>query len=501
MTKISKKLVFNIFGITVVCFWLVIMVSHYQRSRNPREVTGPVPEGMVLTSMDAPEREWREIFLGEKKVGFTMRILRPFGETYFIRDEMFLKMGLMGTVNVVHTVIQSKVDRRFILRDFDMIMNSGAVRFRLSGRVEGNSLILNRGVGKEKREERVKLDRPPMIGASMAYFFKSRPMVVGETFRLPFLDPASLAQNEMVIHVVGKETILINGMPYDTFRLETTLWGQKAIFWVDATGETLKEVGLMGLTTIKSSAARAPRNLDEGLDVDFYERVAVEPGRPLPEPRRIRYLKVRMTGVPTGQWDLRALGSGRQEYKDGHLTIQKETIPKAPYALPPHDESSDLKEFLSAEYNIESDSEALIDQANAIAGGETNGTIVASRMLAWVYKRLDKRPIMSIPSAEEVLRTLTGDCNEHAVLLVALLRAAGVPARMSIGLVYTQEKFFYHAWTEAYLGEWVTMDATLNQMPVDATHIKLIEGNLDKQVELAGLIGNLKLEVLEYHHD
>ena len=501
MMRIRKKLVFNIFGIAVVCFWLAMMVSHYQRTLNPGEVTGAVPEGKVLTSMDTPQREWREIFLGEKKVGFTMRILRPFGETYFIRDEMFLKMSLMGTVNMVHTIIQSKVDRRFILKDFDIIMNSGAVRFKLAGRVEGDFLILNRGAGKEEREERIKLDRPPMIGASMAYYFKSRPIGVGETFRLHFIDPTSLAQNEMVIHVVRKETIVINGIKYDTFRLETTLWGQKAIFWVDSMGETLKEVGLMGLTTIKSSAARAPRNLDEGLDVDFYERVAVKPGRTLPEPRRIRYLQVKMAGVQPDQLDLHALSSGRQEYKDGHLTIRKETVPKAPYVLPHRDDSQVLKGFLSAEYNIESDSDALIDQAKAIADGETNATIVASRMMAWVYRKLDKRPVISIPSAAEVLRTLAGDCNEHAVLLVALLRAAGVPARMSIGLVYTQEKFFYHAWTEAYLGEWVTMDATLNQMPVDATHIKLIEGNLDKQVELAGLIGNLKLEVLEYHHD
>ena len=42
---------------------------------------------------------------------------------------------------------------------------------------------------------------------------------------------------------------------------------------------------------------------------------------------------------------------------------------------------------------------------------------------------------------------------------------------------------------------------TQNQMPVDVTHIKLIEGNLDKQVEIAGLIGTLKLKVLDYQYD
>jgi len=72
---------------------------------------------------------------------------------------------------------------------------------------------------------------------------------------------------------------------------------------------------------------------------------------------------------------------------------------------------------------------------------------------------------------------------------------------------------FYHAWTEAYLGEksadspvdagtgWISMDATLNQMPVDATHIKLVQGGLESQIDIIGLIGKLRLEVLDYRYD
>jgi hypothetical protein len=43
------------------------------------------------------------------------------------------------------------------------------------------------------------------------------------------------------------------------------------------------------------------------------------------------------------------------------------------------------------------------------------------------------------------------------------------------------------------------MDATLNQMPADVTHLKLVEGGLDKQAEIIGLIGKLELEILKYH--
>ena len=120
--------------------------------------------------------------------------------------------------------------------------------------------------------------------------------------------------------------------------------------------------------------------------------------------------------------------------------------------------------------------------------------------MAWVYTKVEKKPVLSVPNAVEVFETRVGDCNEHSVLLAALLRAAGIPSRVCIGLVYSKGSFFYHAWNECYLGRWVSMDATLNQMPADATHITLVQGGLDRQVEILTLIGKLSLKVLDSRH-
>ena len=160
-----------------------------------------------------------------------------------------------------------------------------------------------------------------------------------------------------------------------------------------------------------------------------------------------------------------------------------------------------MKPYLEPELNIQSDDEEIRRKAREICGPDREPTTVARKLLDWVYRNVDKKPVLSIPSALEVLRTRAGDCNEHATLLTALLRAAGIPGRLCIGLVYTRDKFYYHAWTEAYLGEWISMDATLNQMPADASHVKILEGNLDKQVEIAGLIGELKVQILDQRHD
>jgi transglutaminase-like putative cysteine protease len=79
---------------------------------------------------------------------------------------------------------------------------------------------------------------------------------------------------------------------------------------------------------------------------------------------------------------------------------------------------------------------------------------------------------------------------------VALARSLGLPARAVAGLVYLDGSFFYHAWPEVWLGDWVAVDPTFGQTPADATHLRFTTGSLAQQVEIARLIGALSIEVV-----
>ncbi|GIW48513.1 MAG: hypothetical protein KatS3mg078_2390 [Deltaproteobacteria bacterium] len=57
------------------------------------------------------------------------------------------------------------------------------------------------------------------------------------------------------------------------------------------------------------------------------------------------------------------------------------------------------------------------------------------------------------------------------------------------------DRFYYHAWNEVFVGDWVSVDSTLGQFPADASHIKFVEGGLKKSANLMKLIGRIKLEV------
>ena len=76
-------------------------------------------------------------------------------------------------------------------------------------------------------------------------------------------------------------------------------------------------------------------------------------------------------------------------------------------------------------------------------------------------------------SSLTALQTLSGDCTEHTVLFIALARAAGIPARICSGIVFVKDAFYYHFWPEVYVGKWVQMDPTLDQVIADANHIQL----------------------------
>ncbi len=68
--------------------------------------------------------------------------------------------------------------------------------------------------------------------------------------------------------------------------------------------------------------------------------------------------------------------------------------------------------------------------------------------------------------ADQVYRMKRGDCTEHSVLAVALLRKQGVPARAVVGMYLAasfqgkRDVFVYHMWVEAfYRDRWRLVDA------------------------------------------
>jgi transglutaminase-like putative cysteine protease len=167
-----------------------------------------------------------------------------------------------------------------------------------------------------------------------------------------------------------------------------------------------------------------------------------------------------------------------------------------PQSLKAERADPDARKYLAPEPFIESDAPEIEAEAEIAVRGATGVRDRAEKLTRYVNAILDKKPTVSLPSAREVLRTRVGDCNEHTVLYVALARALGLPARTAAGVVYLRGQFYYHAWPEVWLGQWVAVDPTFGQFPADAAHLRFVIGGLARQVELIRLIGRLQLTVV-----
>jgi hypothetical protein len=491
--KMKQSLSYKIVGIAVVVVWILMMAelarrTHYaSKGREFAQTEKGIAQG--------DSEQWMDILLKGKKAGYAVNRVRKVDGRYEVNERIVLIVTLMGSTRRILTSTRAQVDHEFHVTDFTFSLSSEFIDFRVSGRIEGEELFIWMGEEGKGEAKRIRLPAKPMINASVTHYLRSREIAVGSTFSLPLFDPISMTTNPAIIKVVGKEEITINGQAYEAFRLEMNVLGRPLTFWLDERGNSLKEEGFMGFTLVRTTPEKALAGLDSSVRADFYEISSVKVERRLKDPREASYLRVRLDPLPGSL----PVDGSRQIAEAGALQVIKERPPfTASYDIPYRGGDAELMSYVMPEAFLQSGDEEVLSIAREIVGGTTKPYKAARMLVEWVFESLEKTPLVSVPDARQILRQRRGDCNEHATLLTALLRAVGIPARMAAGLIYKDGRFYYHAWNEAYLDRWISMDATLNQMPSDATHIKLVDGGIEKQIQIVALIGNLSLTILDY---
>lgn len=166
------------------------------------------------------------------------------------------------------------------------------------------------------------------------------------------------------------------------------------------------------------------------------------------------------------------------------------------------------EEFLKSSYFLDSANEKVREQAARAIGDETDPWQKARRIEKWVHEHMKGNAEVNFSPASQVLRDLQGDCRQHAMLTAALCRAASVPARTAVGLVYVTDRegkpmLAFHMWTEVWIkGQWLMLDATLGQGNVGAGHLKIADHSWRDIQTLAPLLpvtrvtGKVRVEVV-----
>jgi hypothetical protein len=117
---------------------------------------------------------------------------------------------------------------------------------------------------------------------------------------------------------------------------------------------------------------------------------------------------------------------------------------------------------------------ALAQQA---VGDAMTDTEKAKSICRFVHDYVKPSLATNLPKIHDLMEHKSGDCKSYALLFTCLARAAGLPSREVSGFVYMGDAvkaFGGHAWNEVLLdGYWVPVDASMNQVDCDPTHICL----------------------------
>ncbi len=435
---------------------------------------------------------------------------------------MSLELPALGQTGVAVARTRVKLSPALEMESFGFTLDSEVGRFEASGELRPDTTLDVRIVSAGSEQTlSFRLPHPPIMSNVVPIrVAMGRGLEVGETVRLPVFDPTSLGTRTVEVNILEHDTLFVTDSAAlgadgrwtpartDTvpaWKIAEVFGGARVESWVDEDGRVIRASSPMGFSMEKTEYELARQAQEDArlvsaspIDEDVILATAVQSDVDLADVEEFEELRFRLTGVDLTGFQL---DGGRQELRGDTLIVRREEWSaidpgyQLPYAY------MDLRSALEPEPLIQSDDERIVRRAREItarrAQWRQDPKSVARQLTTGVYSMLDKSITLSVPNAVQVLETLRGDCNEHTVLYVAMARALGLPARTAVGLVYVNGAFFYHAWPEVWLGEWVAVDPTFGQYPADASHIRFVIGGLAQQVEIVRLIGNLDIQVLD----
>ena len=446
---------------------------------------------------------WRGVYYRGEKIGFTVSQTVSTDEGFELQEDGRLQMSLLGASSPATLKTVARVDRTFVLRSFEFSLDPGTGATRIRGRVDETpgqkprlslSITTPAGTRTDVRE----LDTLPILSLNLSRLLANGLLVAGTTHQLAVFDPATLRNAPVTIRVGDREIVRGADRPVPAFRVDMEFQGLRTRSWVTDTGEVVREESPLGLISVQESSERAQQLAVSGrMQSDLLTSSAVVPAmtQRIDEPRDVRRLRLRLEGVDLSAFALDGVG----QTLDGNVLEISD-----PRGIRAGAADATAVRYLAPEPFIESDApEIVAETALALQGAPPGARARAERLTRYVNALLEKKPTISLPSAREVLRTRVGDCNEHTALYVAMARAAGIPARIAVGLVFMYGAFYYHAWPEVYIDEggsrgyWLPVDPTLNEFPADGTHLRFARGGLDQQAAILPIIGRLKMTVVE----
>lgn len=487
----------------VLAFWLVtlawlVFVEAYpglfdQTTRGYRDI---LARGVMV--MD----QWMRISFQDKPIGYSHTSLDVTDSAsqrqYLINNITLLNLNVMGSRQRISVRTQAALDESYTLQTFAFVLTSSGYTMEVRGqRTRGDTYAVVIESAASTRRLSVTIPRDTLLYSPMTeVMLKS--LAPGKQMTLRVFNPLTLSTQSITVRALRREAIVNRGRTVEATVLSALVEGMETLSWIDSDGAVLRQETMFGWTMEACDAkdALVRRPAESGLTGDMLTSLAVPASGPVGRLASARAATLRLSGAPLSA---EALASQRQTVINAtgsvvELRVQADTLPDG--KLPVAETNASVSAWLLPSPFVQCTDSRMIARARDITANTPDRIAAARALYEWVYANVEKTPLVSLPSALDVLLHPAGDCNEHTYLYVGLARAIGIPAKIRVGLTLHNNLFYYHAWPSVYAGRWVDLDPTLGQPAVRADHISLLEGELPEQMKLMGIVGRLRVDVV-----
>ncbi|PKN69482.1 MAG: hypothetical protein CVU52_09515, partial [Deltaproteobacteria bacterium HGW-Deltaproteobacteria-10] len=438
----KNKLPFFVWGILITITFFTLLAINLEFFRTKQEPLSIVQPAAANRPSDA----WMNIYQNKKKIGVVHRTFIARDKGYQFGENISMQINTLGVIQALNISTSGDLNPDMTVSSFNFDLSSSLFRFNANGFVVKNKLVLFTGLPGAQQKSEIPLKEIPHISGSIYDAAFRSNLAKGATRNFSIFDPSTLALRSIKVTRNADEIISVMGKRILTQKYCADFMGAQNCSWLDKDGETLKETGILGLSLEKVSPEKAQEGIATNGNIDFTQIASIPSNVHIKTPEILNRLKIKISG--TGGLSFH-LNGGRQNYIKDILTINLEqpflSTGKALPDLPP-----EIAVFLKATPLVQANHPQMQAQVDKIIQTNDSPEQKVSKIVNWVYRHVEKKPVLSVPNALEVLQNKVGDCNEHAVLIAALLRTAGIPAQIETGLVYISGRFYYHAWNIAY---------------------------------------------------
>ncbi|MFH1115083.1 MAG: transglutaminase-like domain-containing protein [Pseudomonadota bacterium] len=506
----------------IICFVVLVQNACVFRSvlrDGPGAVTSIEGSGTIDK---LPFKEaWYGTYFQEDKVGYSHFKIEPAGKNFSIAVDSVMRLTALKKTNEISMNEKVTVRPDLTMIGFESAVKMNGKDLKMTGAAEGDEFVVKINIEGEELTRKYPVDEKLFHSSAISLMPALKGIHEGKRYTFSVFNA-----EKQGVEKVELEISKVKGSPGPNeavWMVKNRLGRSQVDSWLNRNGLTVLEKALKGalITMIENeeTAVDILKKKSSGKDLILdFSLIPVE--KAIPNPEEVRFLKVRMRGIDSSliARDHRQTVSRPGDGQTGegfYVSVRSEDLTefepgKRRAALKPVKSSASgisssggdpvSPRHLESTLEIQSDHVEIMEQAAKIVPADASPMEKVSKLVKWTAENIETKMQDSF-TALSVLRSREGECQSHAGLYTAFARSQRIPTRVVTGIVYTDRMgFLYHAWAESYANGWIAVDPTLNEVPADATHIKVVQDDTDDDARsLMEMVGKVKIEVMEFH--